>query len=187
MSCDHPQRRAASLHPSIAALVAGLGLRLPIIATDAGHVRDCRARSRPPAAGSRRRRRRKDRHRAGADGSLRRSCRICLAQLAIPIPTVTTPQMFTYQLAESGEGRTRKRIVLPEGDDDRILQAAGRLLQPGGGRPDDPRRRRPDPFPGCRTRRRSGGGDGAESEDQRSVWTIRRAVRRDSQAQGHDR
>ena len=53
-----------------------------------------------------------------------------LAQLAVPIPTVTTPQMFTYQLTEWARA-DRKHIVLPEGDDDRILQAAGRLLQRG--------------------------------------------------------
>jgi phosphate acetyltransferase len=51
-----------------------------------------------------------------------------LQRLAIPIPTVTTPQMFAYQLMERARG-DRKRIVLPEGDDDRILQAAGRLLR----------------------------------------------------------
>jgi phosphate acetyltransferase len=53
-----------------------------------------------------------------------------LDQLAIPIPTVTTPQMFTYQLVERARADC-KRIVLPEGDDDRILQAAGRLLRRG--------------------------------------------------------
>ena len=47
-----------------------------------------------------------------------------LERLAIPIPTVTTPQMFAYQLMERARS-DRKRIVLPEGDDDRILQAAG--------------------------------------------------------------
>ena len=51
-----------------------------------------------------------------------------LAQLAIPIPTVVTPQMFTHQLLERARA-DRKRIVLPEGEDDRILKAAGRLLQ----------------------------------------------------------
>jgi phosphate acetyltransferase len=51
-----------------------------------------------------------------------------LAQLAIPIPTVTTPQMFTHRLAERARS-DRKRIVLPEGDDDRILKAAGRVLK----------------------------------------------------------
>ena len=53
-----------------------------------------------------------------------------LAQLAIPIPSVVTPQMFTYQLLDRARS-DRKRIVLPEGDDDRILKAAGRLLQRG--------------------------------------------------------
>jgi phosphate acetyltransferase len=36
--------------------------------------------------------------------------------------------MFTYQLRERARS-DRKRIVLPEGDDDRILKSAGRLLQ----------------------------------------------------------
>jgi phosphate acetyltransferase len=53
-----------------------------------------------------------------------------LARLAIPIPTVTTPQMFTYHLLDRARS-DRKRIVLPEGEDDRILKAAGRLLQRG--------------------------------------------------------
>ena len=53
-----------------------------------------------------------------------------LAQLAIPIPTVVTPQMFTYQLLDWARS-DRKHIVLPEGEDDRILTAAGRLLQRG--------------------------------------------------------
>jgi phosphate acetyltransferase len=51
-----------------------------------------------------------------------------LAQLSIPIPAVTTPQMFTYQLLDRARS-DRKRIVLPEGTDDRILKAAGRLLR----------------------------------------------------------
>src|ERR671931_506882 len=53
-----------------------------------------------------------------------------LARLAIPIPSVVTPQMFTYQLLDRARS-DRKRIVLPEGDDDRILKTAGRLLQRG--------------------------------------------------------
>ena len=51
-----------------------------------------------------------------------------LAQLAIPIPTVTTPHMFTHRLSQQARS-DRKRIVLPEGDDDRILKAAGRVLK----------------------------------------------------------
>ena len=104
----------------------GLGLRLPIIATDLGTFDTASA-----AATARGRvtvtSRRKidtalalmDRHVDTAD---------LLAQLAIPIPTVTTPQMFEFQLLERARA-DRKRIVLPEGDDDRILGAAGRLLR----------------------------------------------------------
>ncbi|WP_255583657.1 phosphate acetyltransferase [Dietzia sp. ANT_WB102] len=51
-----------------------------------------------------------------------------LAPLRVGTPDVMTPQMFEYQLLE--RARTDKRhIVLPEGDDDRILHAAGRLLR----------------------------------------------------------
>jgi len=115
-----------ALHPAIAALVDGLGLRVPIIATDLGTfetasaVASARGRVTVDAQ-------RKidtaltlmDRHVDTAD---------LLARLSIPIPTVTTPQMFEYQLLERARS-DRKRIVLPEGEDDRILRAAGRLLQ----------------------------------------------------------
>ncbi|CAM4449503.1 Phosphate acetyltransferase [Mycobacterium basiliense] len=114
------------LHTSIAALVAGLRLRLPIIATTAGTYDTASAaasaRGRVTATSQR-----KidtalglmDRHVDMAD---------LVEQLAIPIPTVTTPQMFVHQLQEQARSM-RKHIVLPEGDDDRILKSAGRLLQ----------------------------------------------------------
>ena len=43
---------------------------------------------------------------------------------------VVTPLMFEYQLLERARGAA-KHIVLPEGDDDRILRAASSLLQRG--------------------------------------------------------
>ena len=114
------------LHPSIAALVSGLGLRLPIIATTFGTFetasRVASARGRVTASSQRKidtALELMDTHVNTAD---------LLAQLAIPIPTVVTPQMFTYQLLDRARA-DRKRIVLPEGEDDRILKAAGRLLQ----------------------------------------------------------
>jgi len=116
------------LHPSIAALVSGLGLRLPIVATALGTFETASAvasaRGRVTATSQRK----IDTALALVDkyvdiGDL-------LAQLAIPIPTVTTPQMFEYQLLDRARSH-RKRIVLPEGNDDRILKAAGRLLQRG--------------------------------------------------------
>ncbi|OBB35440.1 phosphate acetyltransferase [Mycobacterium sp. 852002-51961_SCH5331710] len=116
------------LHPSIAALVAGLGLRLPIIAT---RFRTFETASRVASA----------RGRVTATSVRKIDAAIALmeahvdvadllAQLAIPIPEVVTPQMFTYKLLDWARS-DRKHIVLPEGDDDRILTAAGRLLYRG--------------------------------------------------------
>jgi phosphate acetyltransferase len=114
------------LHPSIAALVSGLNQRLPIIATTLGTFetasRVAATRGRVTASSQRKidtAIELMETHVDTAD---------LLAQLAIPIPTVVTPQMFTHQLLERARA-DRKRIVLPEGEDDRILKAAGRLLQ----------------------------------------------------------
>ncbi len=116
------------LHPSIASLVSGLGLRLPIIATrfgtfeTAGRVAAARGRVTTTSL------RKIDTALALMDAHV--DTADLLAQLAIPIPSVVTPQMFTYQLLDWARS-DRKHIVLPEGDDDRILTAAGRLLQRG--------------------------------------------------------
>jgi phosphate acetyltransferase len=113
------------LHPSVAALVAGLRLRLPIIGTTLGTYETASAaasaRGRVTFASQRK-----------IDTALELIDRYVdvsdlLAQLAIPIPTVTTPQMFTYGVQQQARS-DRKHIVLPEGDDDRILKSAGRLL-----------------------------------------------------------
>ena len=116
------------LHRSIAQLVNGLGLRLPIIATDLGTFETASA-----LAGTR--------GRVTATSQRKIDTAIALMEryvdidelqdrLSLPIPTVTTPQMFTYQLMERARADP-KRIVLPEGDEDRILHAAGRLLRRG--------------------------------------------------------
>jgi phosphate acetyltransferase len=116
------------LHPSIASLVSGLGLRLPIITTRFGTFetasRVASARGRVTATSLRK----IDTALALMDAHV--DTADLLAQLAIPIPTVVTPQMFTYQLLDWARS-DRKHIVLPEGEDDRILTAAGRLLQRG--------------------------------------------------------
>ena len=116
------------LHPSISALVSGLRLRLPIIATTLGTYDTASAaasaRGRVTAMSQRKidtALELMDRHVDIAD---------LLAQLAISIPTAITPQMFTYQLRLRARA-DRRHIVLPEGDDDRILRSAGRLLQRG--------------------------------------------------------
>ncbi len=116
------------LHREIARLVTGVGLRLPIIATELGTFETAsvvaNARGRVTANSE-----------SKIDTALHLMDRHVdipdmLERLAIPIPTVTTPQMFAYQLMERARA-DHKRIVLPEGDDDRILQAAGRLLRRG--------------------------------------------------------
>jgi phosphate acetyltransferase len=116
------------LHPSIAALVSGLRMPLPMIATDLGTYETASAvastRGRVTASSERK----IDTALALMDTYV--DTADLLAQLAIPIPSVVTPQMFTYQLLDQARA-DRKRIVLPEGDDDRILQAAGRLLKRG--------------------------------------------------------
>ncbi len=116
------------LHREISRLVTGVGLRLPIIATELETFETARvianARGRVTANSERKidtALQLIDRHVDIAD---------MLERLAIPIPSVITPQMFAYQLMERARS-DRKRIVLPEGDDDRILQAAGRLLRRG--------------------------------------------------------
>ena len=113
------------LHREVARLVTGLGLRLPVIATDLDTFATASAVA-------------NTRGRVTADSQTKIDTAIelmerhvdvgdLLARLAIPIPTVTTPQMFAYQLMERARA-DRRRIVLPEGDDDRILQAAGRKI-----------------------------------------------------------
>lgn len=114
------------LHPSIAALVAGLRLRLPIVATALGTYDTASAaaaaRGRVTATSQRK-----------IDTALELMDRYVdiadlLAQLSIPIPAVTTPTMFIHRLTLQARS-DRKHIVLPEGDDDRILKSAGRVLQ----------------------------------------------------------
>lgn len=113
------------LHPEIARLVAGLGTRLPIISTELGTYDTARA------VASARGRVTVDSHRKVDTALALMEQYVDTADLidtlSIPIPTVTTPQMFTYQLIDTARADVQ-RIVLPEGDDDRILRAAGRLL-----------------------------------------------------------
>ncbi len=117
-----------TLHPSIAALVAGLRLRLPIIATELGTYEAASAAASAHGRVTATSQRKID----TALGLMDRYVDITdlIAQLAIPIPTVTTPQMFTYRLQLRARA-DRRHIVLPEGDDDRILKSAGRLLARG--------------------------------------------------------
>ncbi|MBY6412510.1 phosphate acetyltransferase [Rhodococcus sp. BP-252] len=113
-------------HPAIARLVAGLGPRLPILTTDLGTFDTASAAAKARgrvAVGSQRK----------VDTALslmeqRVDAQALLDSLELSIPSIMTPQMFEYQLIQRARA-DRKHIVLPEGNDDRILRAAGRLLQ----------------------------------------------------------
>ncbi len=49
-------------------------------------------------------------------------------RIALPQPATRTPMMFQYELLERAKAR-RRRIVLPEGHDERVLRAADILLR----------------------------------------------------------
>ena len=113
------------LPESIETLLDGLASRVPIIATDLGTydtaVRVMGARGR-----------------LAADSRRRYDTALGLFQTHVDISeltrllglaeaTVVTPLMFEYGLIERARS-DRKRIVLPEGGDDRILRAAATLL-----------------------------------------------------------
>ncbi|MGO2931268.1 phosphate acetyltransferase [Microbacterium sp.] len=112
------------LPDAIEKLLDGLASRVPIIATDHGTydtaVRVMGARGRLAADS----RHRYDR----ALGLFQTHVDITelTTQLGLAESKVVTPLMFEYGLIERAHA-DRKRIVLPEGEDDRILRAAGTL------------------------------------------------------------
>ncbi|NMR18946.1 phosphate acetyltransferase [Cellulomonas fimi] len=110
---------------SIARLVESLDQRLPIIRTDLGTFRSASA-----AAGTR--------GRLTADSQRKIDTALTLfethvdggallATLDVPRTEVVTPLMFEYELLDRARS-DRKHVVLPEGQDDRILRAASTLL-----------------------------------------------------------
>jgi len=113
---------------TISRLVEGLGSRLPIVATDLGTFRTASTVA-------------STRGRLSADSQRKVDTALSLferhvdgpgllAALDVAKPDVVTPLMFEYTLLD--RARTdRRRIVLPEGNDDRILRAASTLLERG--------------------------------------------------------
>ncbi|WP_330250877.1 phosphate acetyltransferase [Nocardia sp. NBC_00565] len=113
-------------HPAIARLMSGLKPKLPILTTDLGTYDTASAAYRT-----------RGRMSAGSPAKVDTALALMeqhvdaselLRRIEIPDTSVVTPQMFEYQLIERARA-DRKTIVLPEGDDDRILRAAGRVLQ----------------------------------------------------------
>ncbi|MBB5914193.1 phosphate acetyltransferase [Nocardia transvalensis] len=112
--------------PAIARLIEGLRPKLPILTTSLGTFDTTNAAARTRGRVSLSSIRKVDT--ALALMEQRVDGRKLMERIAVPAPSVVTPQMFEYQLVE--RARTdRRRIVLPEGTDDRILRAAGRVLQ----------------------------------------------------------
>jgi phosphate acetyltransferase len=73
-----------------------------------------------------------------------------LAAINVSASDVRTPLMFEYQLMERARA-DRQRIVLPESDDDRILEAAGHFAPSRCREPDLARRRDQGPRSGVGT------------------------------------
>ncbi|MFI8593379.1 phosphate acetyltransferase [Microbacterium sp. NPDC078428] len=109
-------------------LIDGLGSTVPIITTDLGTyetaVRIMNTRGRLAADSQRRYDTALALFETHVDtGELQNA-------LGVARATVVTPLMFGYQLIERAR-RERKHIVLPEGDDDRVLRAAATVLKRG--------------------------------------------------------
>ncbi|GIG30279.1 phosphate acetyltransferase [Cellulomonas marina] len=109
-------------------LVEGLGTRLPVLLTDRGTFRSASAAASTRGFLSKESQRKVDTALAlfeqHVDGGA------LLAALEVPRPSVVTPLMFEYTLLDRARSDVQ-HIVLPEGNDDRVLRAASTLLQRG--------------------------------------------------------
>ena len=112
--------------PVVTRLVEGLDARLPIITTDQGTFRSASIASQTRGLVTASTQRKIDTALAlfeqHVDGDE------LLDMLAVARTEVVTPLMFEYELLSRARA-DRKHIVLPEGNDDRILRAASTLLQ----------------------------------------------------------
>ncbi|WP_040792892.1 phosphate acetyltransferase [Nocardia paucivorans] len=113
-------------HPAVARLMSGLKPRLPILTTTLGTYETAGAAHRTRGRMSLGNPRKVDTALALMEEHV--DAGDFLRRLRVPLSDVVTPQMFEYRLIERAQA-DRKRIVLPEGNDDRILRAAGRVLQ----------------------------------------------------------
>ncbi|MBF4620636.1 phosphate acetyltransferase [Clavibacter sp. VKM Ac-2542] len=117
-----------ALSPTIETLIAGLDQTLPIISTELGtyetakRITQTRGRLSPEST------RKMDTALAAFEQHVDTSR--LLELLDVSRSDVVTPLMFEYGLIERAR-RAGKRIVLPEGTDDRVLRAAGTILSRG--------------------------------------------------------
>ncbi len=114
------------LPAQVSRLIAGLGATMPIVATSLDTSETTRALT------SVRGRLQKDSPRKVATAlaifDQRVDGDVLLDRLEVARTTAVTPLMFEHQLIDMAVA-DRRRIVLPEGDDDRILQAADIVLR----------------------------------------------------------
>ncbi len=117
-----------ALSPVIDRLIVGLDQSIPIVTTELGTwataQRIAQARGRLTAFSQRKIDTALTLFEKHVDGAL------LVQALGAGKSEVVTPLMFEYTLLERARSQ-RKRIVLPEGSDDRILQAAGTILARG--------------------------------------------------------
>ncbi|WP_435081152.1 phosphate acetyltransferase [Clavibacter michiganensis] len=117
-----------ALSPTIETLIAGLDQTLPIISTELGtyetakRITQTRGRLSPEST------RKMDTALAAFEQHVDTSR--LLELLDVSRSDVVTPLMFEYGLIERAR-KAGKRIVLPEGTDDRVLRAAGTILSRG--------------------------------------------------------
>ncbi|RIJ60801.1 phosphate acetyltransferase [Clavibacter phaseoli] len=117
-----------ALSPTIETLIAGLDQTLPIISTELGtyetakRITQTRGRLSPESA------RKMDIALAAFEQHVDTSR--LLELLDVSRSDVVTPLMFEFGLIERAR-KAGKRIVLPEGTDDRVLRAAGTILSRG--------------------------------------------------------
>ncbi len=117
-----------ALSPTIETLIAGLDQTLPIISTELGTYETAKRITQPRGRLSPESTRKMDTALAAFEQHVDTSR--LLELLDVSRSDVVTPLMFEYGLIE--RARTAgKRIVLPEGTDDRVLRAAGTILSRG--------------------------------------------------------
>lgn len=111
--------------PQVTRLVEGLGQRLPIITTELGTFATASRSAETRGLLSTGSQRKLDTARAAFEAHVDSDKVVHLFD--VPHSEVVTPLMFEYELLERAR-RDKKHIVLPEGNDDRILRAASTLL-----------------------------------------------------------
>ena len=109
-------------------LIEGLGARLPIIRTEQGTFRSASTTSRLRGRLTHDSQRKIDTALALFEKHV--DAEAVVQTLNVPRPEVVTPLMFEHTLLDQARS-DRQHIVLPEGNDDRILRAASTLLQRG--------------------------------------------------------